>query len=136
MMGAEKPGPRYRAQVISDEVPSGVGPPSTAMWPVGEEPGHSERGETCGHESPALSPSSSTKRCQLPKGHHAHLCGGTGWECLCDEACDRLEKAEAAIERVRALHRDEYGTCAECTDVRSVPYPCPTVTALDQPKEG
>jgi hypothetical protein len=44
------------------------------------------------------------------------------------------ETAQAqAIERVRALHRDEYGdgSCAECTHESSVAYPCPTVRTLD-----
>lgn len=44
------------------------------------------------------------------------------------------ETAQAqAIERVRALHRDEYGdgSCAECTHESSVPYPCATVRALN-----
>jgi hypothetical protein len=44
------------------------------------------------------------------------------------------ETAQAqAIERVRALHRDEYGdgSCAECTHESSVSYPCATVRALD-----
>lgn len=41
-----------------------------------------------------------------------------------------------AIARVRALHRDEYGLCFECTHEFSVPYPCPTITALDAPKEA
>jgi hypothetical protein len=42
------------------------------------------------------------------------------------------ETAQAqAIERVRALHRQEYGSCAECTREFSVAYPCATVTALN-----
>jgi hypothetical protein len=41
--------------------------------------------------------------------------------------------ASARIKRVRALHRDEYGcgSCAECTHESSVPFPCPTIRALD-----
>jgi hypothetical protein len=39
--------------------------------------------------------------------------------------------AEVAIARVRALHVDEYGLCGECTGSHGVPYPCPTVRALD-----
>lgn len=39
--------------------------------------------------------------------------------------------AEAAIARVRALHRNEYESCAECTHEFSVSYPCPTIRALD-----
>jgi uncharacterized protein with gpF-like domain len=36
-----------------------------------------------------------------------------------------------AIARVRALHHEEYGSCAECTHEFSVPFPCPTVRAID-----
>jgi hypothetical protein len=43
----------------------------------------------------------------------------------------RAEKAEAALERVRALHRNEYGCCAECTEVHSVLWPCNTIRALE-----
>lgn len=41
--------------------------------------------------------------------------------------------ASARIKRVRALHRDEYGcgSCAECTHEFGVPFPCPTIRALD-----
>lgn len=39
--------------------------------------------------------------------------------------------AETAIDRVRALHREEHGSCAECTHEFSVPFPCPTIRALD-----
>lgn len=38
--------------------------------------------------------------------------------------------AEAAIARVRALHREEWGSCAECTHESSVLYPCATIRAL------
>jgi hypothetical protein len=44
------------------------------------------------------------------------------------------ESAQArAVERVRALHRDKFGdgSCAECTHEFGVPYPCPTIRALD-----
>jgi transcriptional regulator with XRE-family HTH domain len=44
---------------------------------------------------------------------------------------ERAEKAEAALERVRALHRNEYGCCAECTEVHSVLWPCNTIRALE-----
>lgn len=44
---------------------------------------------------------------------------------------DEDGSAEAAIARVRALHKEEYGCCAECTSVHAVPYPCPTIRALD-----
>jgi hypothetical protein len=57
--------------------------------------------------------------------------------CTCD--ADPIEcsheaargHAEERVARVRALHRNEYGSCSECTDVRAVPYPCPTIQALD-----
>lgn len=40
--------------------------------------------------------------------------------------------AEAAIARVRALHRSEYEACSECsTNDRYQEWPCPTVRALD-----
>ncbi|GGW15720.1 hypothetical protein GCM10018980_52060 [Streptomyces capoamus] len=38
---------------------------------------------------------------------------------------------QAAIARVRALHREEYGSCAHCTREDGVPYPCPTIRALN-----
>lgn len=42
------------------------------------------------------------------------------------------ESAQArAIQRIRALHRNEYGSCWECTHESSVLYPCPTIRALD-----
>ncbi|MFJ6565506.1 hypothetical protein ACIQMV_37830 [Streptomyces sp. NPDC091412] len=43
----------------------------------------------------------------------------------------------AADERVRALHVDDFGGCAHCNRTREdfVPYPCPTITALDEAKE-
>ena len=40
--------------------------------------------------------------------------------------------AEAAIARVRDLHRPEYEACAWCsTNDRYVAWPCPTISALD-----
>lgn len=39
--------------------------------------------------------------------------------------------ASARIKRVRELHRDDYGSCAECTHEYGVPYPCPTIRALN-----
>lgn len=45
------------------------------------------------------------------------------------DLCDRLDAAEAAIERVRALHQPIHGdACSECDDML---YPCPTIRALD-----
>ncbi|MGW0537836.1 hypothetical protein [Streptomyces sp. NPDC003032] len=57
-----------------------------------------------------------------------------------------LQRAEAAIERVRTLHRpmDRAGfvICAHCSGWNGVrclgllrDYPCDTVAALDEPKE-
>ena len=48
-----------------------------------------------------------------------------------------LERAEATIARVRALHRDweaDPGHCAHCQDGMGtpLPWPCPTITALDE----
>jgi hypothetical protein len=39
--------------------------------------------------------------------------------------------ASTRIKRVQQLHRDEYGSCAECTHEYGVPSPCPTIRALD-----
>jgi hypothetical protein len=53
----------------------------------------------------------------------------------------RLERAEAALDRVRALHiRNRHtGDCEHCSENDypdyAVPHPCPTVAALDEPKE-
>jgi hypothetical protein len=41
------------------------------------------------------------------------------------------DEGALAVGRVRTLHRQEYGSCAECTHESSVAYPCPTVRALD-----
>jgi hypothetical protein len=46
------------------------------------------------------------------------------------------EQLLTAVDRVRALHHDwenDPGHCAHCTgaDGNLVPYPCPTVQALD-----
>jgi hypothetical protein len=49
----------------------------------------------------------------------------------------RAERAEAAVERVRALHvARPNGTCAaRCysTGMAPEPWPCPTIRALDEP---
>lgn len=42
----------------------------------------------------------------------------------------------AAVARLRALHTDDFGGCAHCTREDFVPYPCPTITALDEFKES
>lgn len=45
-----------------------------------------------------------------------------------------LDKAEAALDRVRGLHHDDgYGGCYHCTVAYLVPWPCPTITTLDAP---
>lgn len=44
---------------------------------------------------------------------------------------DEPDSAEAAVARVRTLHREEYGCCTECTSVHAVPYPCPTIRAIN-----
>lgn len=53
-----------------------------------------------------------------------------------DTLMSRAEKAEAAIARVRALHGRwdcDANSCASCVDSYGtpVPYPCPTLRALD-----
>ncbi|UAX56791.1 hypothetical protein K5X85_29120 [Streptomyces sp. A144] len=42
----------------------------------------------------------------------------------------RAERAEAATDRVRALHREEYGLCTHCSHEDGVTAPCPTIQAL------
>lgn len=51
----------------------------------------------------------------------------------CIRETERAERAEAALARVRALHSNGYGLCDECTGSHGVPWPCPTIRALDQP---
>jgi multidrug efflux pump subunit AcrA (membrane-fusion protein) len=51
---------------------------------------------------------------------------------------ERAERAETAIARVRALHRNweaDPGHCAHCQDGMGtpLPWPCPTLAALGQP---
>jgi len=41
------------------------------------------------------------------------------------------DEGALAVGRVRTLHREDYGSCAECTHESSVAYPCATVTALN-----
>jgi hypothetical protein len=54
---------------------------------------------------------------------------------------ERAARTEAAIARVRALHRrnDNTGDCEHCSERDypdyAVSYPCLTITALDEPKE-
>ncbi|WP_327345971.1 hypothetical protein [Streptomyces europaeiscabiei] len=42
---------------------------------------------------------------------------------------------KAAIDRVRALHANEHGCCAHCTRADAVLFPCPTIEALDEPRD-
>jgi hypothetical protein len=41
------------------------------------------------------------------------------------------EQLLEAVDRIRALHREECGCCAHCTRAESVLYPCPTIRALE-----
>lgn len=53
---------------------------------------------------------------------------------LADQLVAEREKrrgAETAITRARALHHDDQGLCAECTNAVGVPWPCDTARALD-----
>lgn len=53
-------------------------------------------------------------------------------EIACVRQATPQESAQArVIERVRSLHRQEYGSCAECTHESSVAWPCPTIRALN-----
>ena len=41
---------------------------------------------------------------------------------------------EVMLGLLGALHQRAYdGTCSHCTGMYAVPYPCPTIQALDQP---
>lgn len=51
----------------------------------------------------------------------------TDWE----QQKQHAERAEAAIARLRNLHREEYGSRAECDHEVSVPWPCPTIRTLN-----
>lgn len=44
-----------------------------------------------------------------------------------------IQELKAAIQRVRELHKRTYEYCANCLDPQGfgVPYPCPTIRALD-----
>ncbi|TLK46883.1 hypothetical protein [Glutamicibacter sp. V16R2B1] len=81
--------------------------------------------------------------------HAAELLGAVGaWVRTASREQQRAEAAEADVERVRALHRAVGPYCSHCSDPvvrrgrmkpdgpivsegRLVPYPCPTVRALD-----
>lgn len=81
-------------------------------------------------------------RCELaPEQRHSDGPDDTAPD---DGLRQQLAAAEAAIARVRALHRHNPNsdTCEPCSDRDypdySVPWPCPTIAALDQrdPAEG
>jgi rubrerythrin len=59
---------------------------------------------------------------------------------IMNEALHRAEKTEAALERVRELHRpDEDGNCRGCgVDVfeEPIPWPCPTICAMEGDIDG
>jgi hypothetical protein len=44
-----------------------------------------------------------------------------------------LAAASARVRRIRELHREDYGSCAECTHESGVPFPCPTIRTLNGP---
>lgn len=44
---------------------------------------------------------------------------------------DELQQRRQADARLRAQHRNEYGLCVECTGSHGVPWPCPTIHALN-----
>lgn len=48
------------------------------------------------------------------------------------QLAEMLAAASARVRRIRVLHREEYGCCAECTHESGVPFPCPTIRALDK----
>lgn len=54
---------------------------------------------------------------------------------MVDEMLDEVRKriaAEAAVERVRGLHRNDRGLCVECsTEHRGALWPCNTIGAID-----
>ena len=54
------------------------------------------------------------------------------WEHVPKGTLARLEQAEAAIERVRELHRQSHfsNECIECAPGGTYYWPCPTVEAL------
>jgi hypothetical protein len=67
-------------------------------------------------------------RCQGSGMHRTRL--AERWDALVAEKA-RAEQAEQRIAAVRALHYDDYGICMACSGSHGVPWPCPTITALD-----
>ncbi|MGW1497552.1 hypothetical protein ACWCQW_02990 [Streptomyces mirabilis] len=49
------------------------------------------------------------------------------------QLAEMLAAASARVRRVRDLHREEYGCCAECTHESGVPFSCPTIRTLNEP---
>lgn len=51
-------------------------------------------------------------------------------------APDRLDRMERALRGVMDLHREDHGECDACPDPKDahwrVPYPCPTVAAIQE----
>ena len=45
-------------------------------------------------------------------------------------------KAFAALRAVLRRHRDHHGVCCECTMIRAVAFPCPTVRDITEALEG
>lgn len=52
-------------------------------------------------------------------------------EALATDEPDEAADLRAAVSRIRALHTSEFGSCSHCTRADSVPWPCPTIAALD-----
>jgi hypothetical protein len=48
------------------------------------------------------------------------------------QLAEMLAAASTRVRRVRELHREDYGSCAECTHESGVAFPCPTIRALDR----
>jgi hypothetical protein len=51
------------------------------------------------------------------------------WDRVVELARISMENPVAAA--VLRLHHDQYGSCAACTGEYSVPWPCPTVEAIE-----
>jgi hypothetical protein len=51
------------------------------------------------------------------------------------QLAEMLAAASTRVRRIRELHREDYGSCAECTgpDGNLVRSPCPTIRALNGP---